>query len=291
MARFGSDRFGGFYPPSKPLAVDGGIATSKQRGAMADSWWSKRFTDVLESFGLGGRMARGRRYARTGQVISLDVAAGSITADVQGSRPKPYSVVIRHTPPNEKQWNSIDEAFATQIGLAAELMAGAVPTEIEELFSETGVDLLPSSWRSLRAVCSCPDWGDPCKHTAAVLYVFADMLDTDPWLLLGWHGRSRDDVLEQLRVAGAAAADDATQVAPWWPLTPGGGSKVDDQGDADPDDAAAGGRFALQAATAPEPRHAVLARCEPTSLELKGCGLLDYVAPAYDAMIAVQRDT
>jgi len=61
MARFGNDRFGGYYPPSKPIVVDGGIATSKQRGPMAGSWWSKRFTDVLESFGLGGRMARGRR--------------------------------------------------------------------------------------------------------------------------------------------------------------------------------------------------------------------------------------
>jgi len=286
MARFGSDRFGGYYPPSKPLAVDGGITTSKQRGAMAHSWWSKRFTDVLESFGLGGRMARGRRYARTGQVISLDVAAGSITADVQGSRPQPYSVVVRHTAPTEQQWHSIDVAFATQIGLAAEMMAGAIPTEIEELFSETGVDLLPSSWRSLEAVCSCPDWGDPCKHTAAVLYVFADMLDADPWLLLVWHGRTRYDVLEGLRVAGAEATDGETPVTPWWPLTPGGS----DPGEAEPH-LGAPSRLAPRAATAPEPPDAVLARCEPTNLELRGRGLLDYVAPAYEAMMVVQRDT
>ena len=46
------------FPSSKPITVEGGHATSKARGAMASTWWSKRFTDVLESYGLGGRMTR-----------------------------------------------------------------------------------------------------------------------------------------------------------------------------------------------------------------------------------------
>lgn len=44
------------YPASKPRSIEGGIASRKQRGAMADTWWSKRLVDLLDSYGLGARM-------------------------------------------------------------------------------------------------------------------------------------------------------------------------------------------------------------------------------------------
>ena len=42
----------------------------------------RRFLDVLESFAIGGRLTRGRSYAREGQVLSLEVAPG------RGARPR-----------------------------------------------------------------------------------------------------------------------------------------------------------------------------------------------------------
>jgi len=83
-----------FFPASKPRAVQGGIKARSTRGAIAQTWWSGRFIAVLEDMGLGGRLQRGRRYARTGQVIDLVVAAGLVSAQVQGSRVKPYRVRI-----------------------------------------------------------------------------------------------------------------------------------------------------------------------------------------------------
>ncbi len=83
--------FGDYRPP---IRVDGGIKARSARGAIGESWWSKRFLAVLESFALGTRLTRGRSYARAGQVLSLDVAPGMVTASVQGSRPKPYRVTI-----------------------------------------------------------------------------------------------------------------------------------------------------------------------------------------------------
>ena len=52
----------------------------------AASWWSRRFVDVLESYGLGSRMQRGRRYARAGQVLSFDVQAGEDVKTVSEQR-------------------------------------------------------------------------------------------------------------------------------------------------------------------------------------------------------------
>ena len=50
-----------------------------------------------------------------------------------------------------------------------------------------------------RAQCSCPDWADPCKHAAAVVYLMADVLDADPFALLLLRGRDRGEVLAALR--------------------------------------------------------------------------------------------
>jgi uncharacterized Zn finger protein len=69
-----------------PIRVEGGLKARSARGAIGESWWSKRFLAVLESFALGTRLTRGRAYARKGQVLSVDVGPGKVTASVQGSR-------------------------------------------------------------------------------------------------------------------------------------------------------------------------------------------------------------
>src|SRR5680860_536833 len=134
------------YPASKPLAVAGGMTTSKRRGQMADTWWSKRFVDVLESYGLGARMQRGRRYARAGQVLTLDVTAGLIAAQVQGSRSTPYLVTVQAPQPSPQQWQHLTDAFTERVGFVAELLSGEVPTELEDAFAEAEVALFPAAW-------------------------------------------------------------------------------------------------------------------------------------------------
>src|SRR3990172_6086168 len=84
-----------YFPPSRPIKVEGGIQSRSQRGAFAATWWAKRWLTVLESYGIGSRLQRGRRYARSGQVLNIDVQSGLVTARVQGSRPEPYNVEIQ----------------------------------------------------------------------------------------------------------------------------------------------------------------------------------------------------
>ena len=54
--------------------------------------------------------------------------------------------------------------------------------------------------------CSCPDWEVPCKHLAAVCYVLAEAFDADPFAMLAWRGKARDDLLAALRGKTAAGA-------------------------------------------------------------------------------------
>ena len=65
-----------------------------QRGGFGNSWWVRRWIEVLEGFDLRARLSRGRSYARRGQVLSIDVDSGGVTARVQGSRARPYRVQV-----------------------------------------------------------------------------------------------------------------------------------------------------------------------------------------------------
>jgi uncharacterized Zn finger protein len=203
------------WPPSSgPRKVEGGIKARSKRGAIGEQWWSRRFIEVLESFGMQGRLARGRNYARSGQVLNLDISAGYVTAKVQGSRPKPYRVRLQVLPLTTRQWQRVEQALAGRALFRARLLAGEMPAEIEDVFADCGTPLFPRSDRELEMTCSCPDWGMPCKHMAAVCYVLAEAFDDDPFAMLAWRGKSRADLLAALRrLAGggaesAAVADD-----------------------------------------------------------------------------------
>jgi len=195
------------WPPARPIRVDGGIKARSKRGAIGEQWWSRRFIGVLESYGMSSRLARGRSYARAGQVLDFELSQGKVTARVQGSRARPYQVRIGVLPLTTAQWRRVLDKLASQALFRAKLLAGEMPHEIEEVFGECGTPLFPRSAADLDMHCSCPDWGVPCKHLAAVCYVLAEEFDRDPFGMLAWRGKGRDELLTALRrIQGAAGA-------------------------------------------------------------------------------------
>jgi uncharacterized Zn finger protein len=194
------------YPSSGPIRVEGGIKARSTRGRMANTWWSRRFITVLEELQLGGRMTRGKTYARAGQVLSLDISAGKVIAQVQGSRPKPYAVKLISRPLTTDQWDLVTEKLAGKALYAAKLLAGEMPADVEEIFAELGIPLFPAAARDLPMHCSCPDWAVPCKHVAAVCFLLAERFDEDPFLIFEWRGRSKEELLGKLRRNRAAVA-------------------------------------------------------------------------------------
>jgi uncharacterized Zn finger protein len=190
------DPSGKFFEGGKPIEVDGGIAVRAKRGAIGSQWWSRRFVDILEQICDGGRLARGRTYARKGQVMSFSISPGRVLARVQGSRTAPYEVTITVDAYGDADWTRIEEALGSQALYRAALLAGDMPHEIVDLFASLGTPLFPSR---LDMRCSCPDWSVPCKHASAVLYVLAEAFDDDPFLVLAWRGRDREALLTALR--------------------------------------------------------------------------------------------
>jgi uncharacterized Zn finger protein len=199
--------------------VEGGVTARSTRGQIGDTWWSQRFIAVLESSAIGGRLQRGRRYARTGQVLSLEIVPGQVRASVQGSRPKPYRVFIETDVLTDSEWGSIEDVMASRAVFLAKLLAGEMPEEIEEAFVESSTTLFPAPGDDLDddlvSACSCPDWENPCKHVAAVFYLMAEAFDRDPFLIFAWRGRDKErllaDLRERRRGAGVGGPESETE--------------------------------------------------------------------------------
>jgi uncharacterized Zn finger protein len=193
---WGDDRW---PPPSIPIAVEGGLLARSQRGQIGDTWWSQRFLSVLQAVGLDGRLQRGKRYARTGQVLTMDVAPGQVSASVQGSRTRPYRVFIETTVLSAVEWEAAYAVMASSAVFMAKLLAGDMPEEIEEAFVGASGPLFPTSADGFDSACSCPDWENPCKHIAAVYFLLAEAFDRDPFLIFAWRGRDKAELLAGLR--------------------------------------------------------------------------------------------
>ena len=201
-------------PPSTPIPVEGGLLARSQRGQIGDTWWSQRFITVLESARIGGRLERGKRYARTGQVLNMEIAPGKVTASVQGSRVKPYKVSIETKVLTEREWEAAEAVMESSAVFMAKLLAGDMPEEIEEAFAGSKRPLLPGSVHDFDSACSCPDWENPCKHIAAVYFLLAEAFDDDPFVIFAWRGRSKAELLADLRVRRRGPADRLTATGP-----------------------------------------------------------------------------
>jgi uncharacterized Zn finger protein len=187
-----------YFPRSRPRAARGGIKAQSKRGQFGETWWAKRWIQVLESFDIGARLGRGRSYARSGQVLSVDVGEGEVTARVQGSRPKPYDITIQVKVLTAPEWRKVVEGLSGQALFTAKLLAGEMPQDIEKVFTEADLSLFPRKSADLKTSCSCPDWSNPCKHIAAVYYLLGEEFDRDPFLLFRLRGLTREELLKQI---------------------------------------------------------------------------------------------
>jgi hypothetical protein len=102
------------------------------------------------------RLLRGAELAERGVVSSVQVRPGELRGSVSGSRTELYTVKI--TTPVTGQ----------------PLGAGS-----------------PIRWS-----CTCPDWGDPCKHAVAVVLFVAQRFEEDPELVPLFVGSAPADHLD-----------------------------------------------------------------------------------------------
>ena len=169
------------------------------RKTYGNTWWGKQWLNALEVIDNTNRLPRGRSYANIGAARRIKIKGNLITAQVDGSRPRPYQVTIAVQPFGKAAQKKVIEIIAGNPHFLSQLLNRNLPEELYEACREQGIQIFPRQWDDLTGECSCPDWAVPCKHLAAVLYLIANEIDKDPFLAFELHGL---DVIAALKKAG-----------------------------------------------------------------------------------------
>ncbi len=78
----------------------------------------------------------------------------------------------------------------------SQLVAGKLPMQMYDDLVKNKIKIFPKSSHDLSTDCSCPDWAETCKHIAAVIYIIANEIDRDPFLVFKLHNF---DIMKRLK--------------------------------------------------------------------------------------------
>ncbi|MFZ9692900.1 MAG: hypothetical protein ACO3EP_12760 [Phycisphaerales bacterium] len=160
----------------------------------------------------------GLAYAKSGQVATLSIAPGRVTAAVQGRMPRPHGVTVDWPPIEPSVIDLILRRLAADPAAAASVLLGEVPRSIESTFREHGVALSPCEGEPVRFCCSCGRLSG-CRHEIAVAWILQDRIASDAWALLRLRGLDREDVQDRVRLA-RRSGDEASSLGLASPGTP-----------------------------------------------------------------------
>lgn len=184
--------------------------TIPKRGPIGSRWWTEAILAVCDGVLDRGRLSRGATYGRAGKVVDVAVGPGYVDALVMGSRRRPYETSLIWPRWSGAALEQLEHRLGEQRDVLAALLAGDLPEAFGTMVTAAGLSLAPRRvtqdrrWRQLdlEFSCSCPDYGYPCKHGAALLLAFLHRCDTAPQWLLTVCGLD----LERLALRPAASA-------------------------------------------------------------------------------------
>ena len=145
-----------------------------------EAWWVQRWVDLLNNYRFKKRLERGRRYAREGNILNIEYKGAKVIALVQGTAEDPYKLSISLDAFTDEDWNYVIDSLAEHAWFSAQLLAGEMPDDIEQVFTANGLSLFPFQLAEVHSKCDCPDPKNPCKHIAAVYYQLGDFFPRRP---------------------------------------------------------------------------------------------------------------
>lgn len=176
------------------------------------TWWGKQWLNALNNIDYSNRLPRGKTYANKGAVKDFEIGRNSlIKAKVQGSEWLPYQQEIQAEQFNKKETELFLNALTKQPQLLSQLLNRQLPKELIELGLKEGIHLLPRTWDDLKMACSCPDFAVPCKHLAAVVYLIANEIDQNPFIIFQLRGI---DIIAELQKRGVSLHNQQQEIVP-----------------------------------------------------------------------------
>lgn len=174
---------------------DGLLFSVRRRG-----WIATRWDQILENLpaSRARRVSTGKSLARNGRIRDLWFSPGFTHAEVYDD--EPYTVTINIPLFDDEQWSKVTEILAKNLANLSTLLEGGFPKPLLRDFIKAGVNPFPT-YNDLEGECSCEDFVTPCAHAAAVHLLMSDALDGDPFLLFTLRGKTREQLLGDMRSA------------------------------------------------------------------------------------------
>ena len=166
---------------------------------------------------MGNRLQRGRTYARKGQVISLEVDPGSVTAQVQGSRAAAVPGADRDRRVRQGRMGPGGAEPGRQCLVHREAARRRDARRHRGRLRRARAVAVPGD-RPASCRWTAPAPIRPCRASTLPRpsTCWPSPFDDDPFAILAWRGREREDLLANLaaaRTEGPPAADRAEQAA------------------------------------------------------------------------------
>lgn len=169
------------------------------------TWWGQQWLNALDDIDYTNRLPRGKTYANKGAVRDIEIKGNKIAAKVQGTQRTPYKVNFSIPIFTGSERAKLLGLVTDNPLMLSQLLNRELPPSLYKEAYLNRISLFPNSWRDLNGSCSCPDWAVPCKHMAAVLYLVANEIDKNPFLVFELHDF---DIIKGLEGIGFAVADE-----------------------------------------------------------------------------------
>lgn len=173
------------------------------------TWWGNEWLRSLTHIDYDNRIPRGATYARRGNVLDIKLKENIITAKVSGSRITPYKVNIIIPPFFPEQVDALMNELIKHPGIISRLLNRELAPEVMSIAKNCGLKIFPERWSDLKMQCNCPDWAVPCKHLAAVIYMFSHEIDNNPFIVFSMHNV---DIMEELKKRGISIEETGNDI-------------------------------------------------------------------------------
>ncbi|HAS46914.1 MAG TPA: helicase SNF2, partial [Microscillaceae bacterium] len=170
-----------------------------------NTWWGQQWLSALNHIDYSNRLPRGKTYANKGLVMDVVIEENLVKSKVQGSEYYPYDQKFKLQKFTPSQKEDILDIITEDPFILSSLLNRELPQELLNILDKKNIALFPRHWRDINGTCSCPDWAVPCKHLAAVVYVIANEIDKNPFMVFLLRGL---DVLVEIQKRGFNAQGD-----------------------------------------------------------------------------------
>lgn len=185
-----------------PRRVRGGVKFKLKAGESPRSWVTQRLLRVAEQGAPVEVYKDGIEYARLGQTKRLTIEDTLCEGIIQGRSDRPYTTLLALDQFDAESQERVVSAMADQVRYTAKLLAGELPSNIEDVFAPLGLKLFPAEPADIKPTCSCPDWSEEepwCKHTVCLTALLAERLGEDPMVIFGLRGMPAQQLIDGLR--------------------------------------------------------------------------------------------